>query len=80
MAPVTQVLKDAGLKKEDVDQIILVGGSVRIACSLVVEFQNSPFVLAKDSFSRCIDAYFKSSINVGRLLQWQETQQKHQSR
>jgi len=30
MAPVTQVLKDAGISKEDVDQIILVGGSVRI--------------------------------------------------
>lgn len=30
MAPVTQVLKDAGMSKEKVDQIILVGGSTRI--------------------------------------------------
>jgi len=30
MAPVTHVLKDAGISIEDVDQIILVGGSVRI--------------------------------------------------
>lgn len=30
MAPVTQVLKDAGVSKQDVDQIILVGGSTRI--------------------------------------------------
>lgn len=30
MIPVTQVLKDAGMSKNDVDQIILVGGSTRI--------------------------------------------------
>ena len=30
MAPVAQVLKDAGLSKTEVDQIILVGGSTRI--------------------------------------------------
>jgi molecular chaperone DnaK (HSP70) len=30
MAPVTQVLKDAGISKQDVDQLILVGGSTRI--------------------------------------------------
>ena len=30
MAPVTQVLKDAGISKQDVDQVILVGGSTRI--------------------------------------------------
>lgn len=30
MKPVEQVLKDAGLKKEDVDDIVLVGGSTRI--------------------------------------------------
>jgi molecular chaperone DnaK (HSP70) len=30
MVPVTQVLKDAGMSKEDVNQIILVGGSTRI--------------------------------------------------
>ena len=30
MTPVTQVLKDAGMSKSDVDQIILVGGSTRI--------------------------------------------------
>ena len=30
MTPVTQVLKDAGLSKDDVDEIILVGGSTRI--------------------------------------------------
>jgi len=30
MAPVTQVLKDAGVSKEEVDEIILVGGSTRI--------------------------------------------------
>lgn len=30
MVPVTQVLKDAGMSKGDVDQIILVGGSTRI--------------------------------------------------
>lgn len=30
MIPVTQVLKDAGMSKGDVDQIILVGGSTRI--------------------------------------------------
>lgn len=30
LAPVTQVLKDAGMSKEDVDQIVLVGGSTRI--------------------------------------------------
>ena len=30
MVPVTQVLKDAGLSKSDVDEIILVGGSTRI--------------------------------------------------
>ena len=30
MTPVTQVLKDAGLSKGDVDEIILVGGSTRI--------------------------------------------------
>jgi len=30
MAPVTQVLKDSGVSKADVDQIILVGGSTRI--------------------------------------------------
>jgi molecular chaperone DnaK (HSP70) len=30
MAPVTQVLKDAGMSKGDVDEIILVGGSTRI--------------------------------------------------
>ena len=30
MVPVTQVLKDAGMSKSDVDQIILVGGSTRI--------------------------------------------------
>jgi len=30
MTPVTQVLKDAGMSKGDVDQIILVGGSTRI--------------------------------------------------
>jgi molecular chaperone DnaK (HSP70) len=30
MAPVTQVLKDAGVSKDKVDQIILVGGSTRI--------------------------------------------------
>lgn len=30
MAPVTQVLKDAGIGKQEVDQIILVGGSTRI--------------------------------------------------
>jgi molecular chaperone DnaK (HSP70) len=34
MAPVTQVLKDAGVSKEDIDQIILVGGSVRISSLL----------------------------------------------
>jgi molecular chaperone DnaK (HSP70) len=30
MAPVTQVLKDAGMSKSEVDEIILVGGSTRI--------------------------------------------------
>jgi len=30
MKPVEQVLKDAGLKKEDVDEVVLVGGSTRI--------------------------------------------------
>jgi len=30
LVPVTQVLKDAGMSKKDVDQIILVGGSTRI--------------------------------------------------
>jgi molecular chaperone DnaK (HSP70) len=30
MVPVTQVLKDAGMSKDNVDQIILVGGSTRI--------------------------------------------------
>ena len=30
MTPVTQVLKDAGLSKDAVDEIILVGGSTRI--------------------------------------------------
>lgn len=30
MTPVTQVLKDAGMSKSDVDEIILVGGSTRI--------------------------------------------------
>ena len=30
MIPVTQVLKDAGMSKNDIDQIILVGGSTRI--------------------------------------------------
>jgi heat shock protein 5 len=30
MKPVEQVLKDAGVKKEDVDEIVLVGGSTRI--------------------------------------------------
>jgi molecular chaperone DnaK (HSP70) len=30
MTPVTQVLKDAGMSKADIDQIILVGGSTRI--------------------------------------------------
>ena len=30
MAPVTQVLKDAGVSKDKVDQIVLVGGSTRI--------------------------------------------------
>jgi len=30
MTPVTQVLKDAGMSKNDIDQIILVGGSTRI--------------------------------------------------
>jgi molecular chaperone DnaK (HSP70) len=30
MTPVTQVLKDSGMSKNDVDQIILVGGSTRI--------------------------------------------------
>lgn len=30
MTPVTQVLKDAGMSKKDVDQIVLVGGSTRI--------------------------------------------------
>jgi len=30
MIPVTQVLKDAGLSKNDIDEIILVGGSTRI--------------------------------------------------
>lgn len=30
MVPVTQVLKDAGLSKSDIDEIILVGGSTRI--------------------------------------------------
>lgn len=30
MAPVTQVLKDAGMSKNDIDEIILVGGSTRI--------------------------------------------------
>jgi len=30
MKPVEQVLKDAGLKKEDIDEIVLVGGSTRI--------------------------------------------------
>jgi molecular chaperone DnaK (HSP70) len=28
MAPVTQVLKDAGISKDDIDEILLVGGSV----------------------------------------------------
>ncbi|KAI0057092.1 heat shock protein 70 [Artomyces pyxidatus] len=30
MRPVEQVLKDAGVKKEDVDEVVLVGGSTRI--------------------------------------------------
>ena len=30
MTPVTQVLKDSGMSKKDIDQIILVGGSTRI--------------------------------------------------
>ena len=30
MTPVTQVLKDAGMSKGDIDEIILVGGSTRI--------------------------------------------------
>lgn len=30
LAPLAQVLKDAGLKKTDIDQIVLVGGSTRI--------------------------------------------------
>lgn len=30
MVPVTQVLKDAGMSKKDIDEIILVGGSTRI--------------------------------------------------
>ena len=30
MKPVEQVLKDANLKKEDIDEIVLVGGSTRI--------------------------------------------------
>lgn len=30
LTPVTQVLKDSGMSKNDVDQVILVGGSTRI--------------------------------------------------
>ncbi|KAH7903513.1 78 kDa glucose-regulated protein precursor, partial [Hygrophoropsis aurantiaca] len=30
MKPVKQVLKDANVKKEDVDKVVLVGGSTRI--------------------------------------------------
>ena len=30
MKPVEQVLKDANLKKEDIDEVVLVGGSTRI--------------------------------------------------
>lgn len=30
MKPVAQVLKDAGVKKEDIDDVVLVGGSTRI--------------------------------------------------
>jgi molecular chaperone DnaK (HSP70) len=30
MKPVKQVLEDADLKKEDIDEIVLVGGSTRI--------------------------------------------------
>lgn len=30
LTPVTQVLKDSGMAKKDVDQVILVGGSTRI--------------------------------------------------
>jgi molecular chaperone DnaK (HSP70) len=30
LAPVVQVLQDAGMKKEDVDEVVLVGGSTRI--------------------------------------------------
>jgi len=43
MVPVTQVLKDAGLSKNDVDEVILVGGSTRIpkVQSMLSEFFNN---------------------------------------
>lgn len=42
MKPVKQVLDDSDLKKEDIDEIVLVGGSTRIpkVQQLVKEFFN----------------------------------------
>lgn len=42
MKPVKQVLEDADLKKEDIDEIVLVGGSTRIpkVQQLVKDFFN----------------------------------------
>lgn len=44
MLPVTQVLKDAGISKENVDEIVLVGGSTRIP---KVQFMLSDFFNGK---------------------------------
>lgn len=49
MKPVKQVLEDADLKKEDIDEIVLVGGSTRIpkVQQLVKDFFNGK--VSKDS-------------------------------
>lgn len=49
MKPVKQVLEDADLKKEEIDEIVLVGGSTRIpkVQQLVKDFFNGK--VSKDS-------------------------------
>ncbi|KIO20533.1 hypothetical protein M407DRAFT_81481, partial [Tulasnella calospora MUT 4182] len=67
LKPVEQVLKDSGMKKEEIDVVVLVGGSTRLPPSL---FRSSLFQvqsLLKDSFN-CKEP--SEGINPNEAVVW----------
>lgn len=67
MSPSPQVLEDADLKKTDIDEIVLVGGSTRIpkVVQLLKDFFNGKACISE--LTRNVLYWFYTSIKASRL-------------